>query len=106
LQQEVLEILGAEQRRIGQDLHDGLCQHLAGIEFRAAVIASQLGVAPEAQREIVKIGELIREGSRQARMLSRGLSPVSLEAEGLIAAVKELAQRAGDFFDSCFRFEC
>jgi PAS domain S-box-containing protein len=106
LQQEVLEILGAEQRRIGQDLHDGLCQHLAGIEFRAAVIASQLEVAPEAQREIVKIGELIREGARQARMLSRGLSPVSLEAEGLMSALKELAQSAGDLFGTCCRFEC
>jgi len=106
LQQEVLEILGAEQRRIGQDLHDGLCQHLAGIEFRAAVIASQLAVAPEAQREIVKIGELIREGARQARMLSRGLSPVSLEAEGLMSALKELVESAGDLFGTCCRFEC
>jgi PAS domain S-box-containing protein len=106
LQQEVLEILGAEQRRIGQDLHDGLCQHLAGTEFRAAVISSQLEVAPEAQREIVKIGELIREGARQARMLSRGLSPVSLEAEGLMSALKELAQSAGDLFGTCCRFEC
>ena len=34
LEQELLDISGAEQRRIGQDLHDGLCQHLAGIEFR------------------------------------------------------------------------
>ena len=106
LQQEVLEILGAEQRRIGQDLHDGLCQHLAGIEFRAAVIASQLAVAPEAQREIVKIGELIREGARQARMLSRGLSPVSLEAEGLMSALKELVESAGDLFGTCCHFEC
>jgi PAS domain S-box-containing protein len=106
LEQEVLEILGAEQRRIGQDLHDGLCQHLAGIEFRVAVVADQLATVPEAQREITKIGELIREGARQARMLSRGLSPVSLEAEGLMAALKELTESSGDLFGNSCRFQC
>ncbi len=106
LQQEVVEILGAEQRRIGQDLHDGLCQHLAGIEFRAAVVADQLAAVPEAQREITKIGELIREGARQARMLSRGLSPVSLEAEGLMAALKKLTESSGDLFGNSCRFQC
>ena len=106
LEQEVLEIIGAEQRRIGQDLHDGLCQHLAGIEFRAAVVADQLAAVPEAQREILKISELIREGARQARMLSRGLSPVSLEAEGLMSALAELAESAGDLFGNCCRFKC
>jgi PAS domain S-box-containing protein len=106
LEQEVLEILGAEQRRIGHDLHDGLCQHLAGIEFRAAVVAAQLATVPKAQQEIAKIGELIREGARQARMLSRGLSPVSVEAEGLMAALKELTESSGDLFGNSCRFEC
>ena len=106
LEQEVLEILGAEQRRIGQDLHDGLCQHLTGTEFRAAVVAEQLATVPEAQREIAKIGELIREGARQARMLSRGLSPVSLEAEGLMVALKELTESSGDLFGNSCRFQC
>ncbi|HYF35065.1 MAG TPA: PAS domain S-box protein [Prosthecobacter sp.] len=31
LEQEILEVSDREQRRIGQDLHDGLCQVLAGI---------------------------------------------------------------------------
>src|SRR5262249_27448534 len=34
LETEILGISEREQSRIGQDLHDGLCQHLAGIEFR------------------------------------------------------------------------
>ena len=105
LQQEVLEMIGAEQRRIGQDLHDGLCQHLTGIEFRAAVLADQLANHPKAQREIVKISELIREGARQARMLSRGLSPVSLEAEGLMSALRELVESAADLFGNTCRFK-
>jgi len=106
LEQELLDISGAEQRRIGQDLHDGLCQHLAGIEFRTSVLADQLANSPKAQREIVKIGELIREGARQARMLSRGLSPVSLEADGLMSALRELSENAADLFNNNCRFEC
>ncbi len=30
MEREILEAGADEQRRIGQDLHDGLCQHLAG----------------------------------------------------------------------------
>ena len=33
LEQEILEISDREQRRIGSDLHDDLCQRLAGIDF-------------------------------------------------------------------------
>ncbi len=106
LEQEVLEIIGAEQRRIGQDLHDGLCQHLAGIEFRLSVLTDKMTGDPNAQHELAKIGELIREGARQARMLSRGLSPVSLEAEGLMSALKELAASAVHLFGKKCRFEC
>jgi two-component system sensor kinase FixL len=42
LEREILEISDREQRRIGQDLHDGLCQHLAGIELMSQVIAQKL----------------------------------------------------------------
>jgi signal transduction histidine kinase len=58
------------------------------------------------QREIAKIGGLIREGARQARMLSRGLSPVSLEADGLMSALKELTENASKLFNKSCQFEC
>jgi PAS domain S-box-containing protein len=35
LQREVLEISEREQARIGQDVHDGLCQQLIGVAFNA-----------------------------------------------------------------------
>lgn len=106
LEQELLEAGSAEQRRIGQDLHDGLCQHLAGIEFRTSALIDQLAESPDVQREIAKIGGLIREGARQARMLSRGLSPVSLEADGLMSALKELTENASKLFNKSCQFEC
>ena len=106
LEQELLEISSAEQRRIGQDLHDGLCQHLAGIEFRTSVLINELASSPQVQQEIAEIGELIRNGARQARMLSHGLAPVSLEADGLTLALKELTENAAKLFAKTCRFEC
>ena len=106
LEQELLEISSAEQRRIGQDLHDGLCQHLAGIEFRTSVLINELASSPQVQQEIAEIGELIRNGARQARMLSHGLAPVSLEADGLTLALKELTENASKLFGKTCRLEC
>ncbi len=34
LEREILEISNREQRRIGHDLHDGVCQQLAAIAYR------------------------------------------------------------------------
>ena len=42
LEREILEIGDQERRRIGQDLHDGLCQHLAGIELMSQVLHQKL----------------------------------------------------------------
>ena len=55
LEQEVLEIIGAEQRRIGQDLHDGLCQHLTGIEFRASVLTDKMTGNPRRSVNLPKL---------------------------------------------------
>ncbi len=42
LEKTILEISGREQRRIGQDLHDGLGQHLTGIAFMSKVQEQKL----------------------------------------------------------------
>lgn len=102
----LLEVVGAEQSRIGQDLHDGLCQHLTGIEFRTSVLVDRLADYPEARDEATKIAKLIREGIHQARMLARGLSPVHLESDGLMAALEELTSNTGKIFVVECRFEC
>jgi len=106
LEREILEISGREQRRISQDLHDGLCQQLAGIEFRNSVLVQQLAQDQKAKAEAVGIGELIRDVNRQARLLARGLSPVSLETNGLMSALEELTSNVSKLFNISCRFEC
>jgi len=42
LEEEILNISDRERRRIGQDIHDGLCQHLAGTAFAAKALEQTL----------------------------------------------------------------
>ena len=106
LEEELLNISSNEQRRIGQDLHDGLCQHLAGVEFKTAALAKQLAHDPAKGGHAASIVELIRNGARQAWMLARGLSPVTLESHGLMSALRELTANSGKLFQLTCRFDC
>ena len=106
LEEELLNISSNEQRRIGQDLHDGLCQHLAGVEFKTAALAKQLAHDRVKGRHAASIVELIRNGARQAWMLARGLSPVTLESHGLMSALRELTENSGKLFQITCRFDC
>ena len=106
LEEELLNISSNEQRRIGQDLHDGLCQHLAGVEFKTAALAKQLAGDPVKGGHAASIVELVRNGARQAWMLARGLSPVTLESHGLMSALRELTTNSSKLFHMSCRFDC
>ena len=101
IEDELLATTGREQRRIGQDLHDGLCQHLVGIEFRIEALARDLADTPMVREEVEKIGALVRDIAA-GRMLARGLAPVELEKNGLMSALNELATNSAHLF----RIEC
>jgi signal transduction histidine kinase len=107
LEREILEISGREQRRIGQDLHDGLCQHLAGVGFLGKVLEKKLraGVLPSVL-EAGEIVELLDQAVTLTRGFARGLNPVSLEAEGLMHALRELALSTQKLYGISCRFEC
>ncbi len=107
LEKEILEISEREQRRIGQDLHDGLCQHLAGIEMLSQVLAQKL--APknkDAAARATEIAKAVRESIGQTRLLARGLSPVTLESEGLMSALVELSLNTEKMFRVHCHFDC
>ena len=92
LEKSILEVSGREQRRIGQDLHDGLGQHLTGIAFLAKVQENNLTAKshPEAAAA-AKIVKLVNEAIYKTRELSRGLHPVLSEPNGLMMALQQLA---------------
>jgi two-component system sensor kinase FixL len=103
LEKEILEISDREQRRIGQDLHDGLCQHLTGIELMSQVLAQKLSPKSKAQAaQADEIARYVRDAISHTRSLARGLSPVTLESEGLMSALHDLATST----EKIFRVEC
>jgi PAS domain S-box-containing protein len=99
LEREVLEISAREQRRIGQDLHDDLCQWLAGTEFSTIALADILKrESPANAARAQKIAEGIRQSLARARTLARGLAPTVIESEGFARALRELASNAAEMF--------
>lgn len=99
LETAVLEVSGREQRRIGQDLHDGLGQLLTGIAFMSKVQEQRLAEdgAPEAA-EASKIVRLVNEAIHKARELSRGLMPGLAEPNGLMCSLEQMAHEIEEVF--------
>jgi PAS domain S-box-containing protein len=107
LQKTILEISSREQRRIGQDLHDGLGQHLTGIAFMSKVLQQKLAESalPESA-DADKILKLVNEAVSKSRELARGLLPVMSETHGLMSGLKQLASEIEDLFKISCRFDC
>ena len=107
LEKTVLEISEREQRRIGQDLHDGLGQHLTGIAFMAKAQEQRLTERriPEAA-DAAKIVQLVNDAILRTRELSRGLLPVVSEARGLMSALQLFACEMEDLFGITCSFHC
>lgn len=103
LERRILEISEREQARIGQDLHDGLCQQLVSTAFAANSLCRQLSTtAPTEAANAAKIATLLDESITQARHLARGLYPIRLEEEGLATVLQELAEH----FEAHFGVRC
>ncbi|HXP42753.1 MAG TPA: PAS domain S-box protein [Candidatus Acidoferrales bacterium] len=107
LEKAILEVSAREQRRIGEDLHDGLGQHLTGIAFMSKVLESKLSEhsLPEST-DAAKIVKLVNEAINKTRELSRGLLPVVSDAYGLMSALTRHAEEIQDLFRITCRFEC
>jgi signal transduction histidine kinase len=106
LEREILEISDREQQRIGQDLHDDLCQQLAGIGFMSEVLEQKLAGKAEAAEaaEAGRIAGHVRGAIEQTRMLARGLSPLEMESADLMTALTELASNTAEIFHVRCRF--
>ena len=105
LEKEILEISTREQRRIGHDLHDGICQQLAGICFLSEILCDNLSQTKHPQtEEAKKLTGLVNAVNKETRGVARGLFPVQLEENGLVLALEELATNTGAFFNTKCEF--
>ena len=92
LQQELIELSERERRTIGNDLHDGLGQHLTAMAYAAQILsqllAAQKHSAAGAAQQIVQLAE---DGILQSRQLARGLLLTAIEPGSLNHELEELA---------------
>ena len=103
LEQQLLEVSEREQQRIGRDLHDGLCQHLAGVGFMCKALAQKLAASSKTGAADARtLANLIRQAIADARGIASGLYPVKMEANGSMSALQELAAN----IEAMFHVQC
>ena len=96
LERDVVEAASSEQRRIGQDLHDTIGQELTALNLLAASLVGAVREGPDAAAPLLeRLTDGLRACQRELRVVLRGLLPVPVDREGLMAALADLADRAG-----------
>lgn len=98
LERALLQAIEREQRSIGQELHEGLCQQLMGATFVAQALFRELQRehSPQAERA-ENLARLLSDSVLQGKNLARGINPVEIDSAGLMSALQEFADglRAG-----------
>lgn len=111
LEQAIVDASEMERKQIGQDLHDTVSQHLAGLTMLTAVLQQKIGqegetfqarLTPDANR----IAELAATALRQVKDISHGLYPVELERNGLGASLQQLTAQQGALYGIPCVYEC
>ena len=99
LDKEIAEVADHERRRLGQNLHDSLGQHLTGTALAAQVLREKL--ADRAASEVDdadKVVHYIEQGIDLTRNLARGFFSPELDADGLNVALHGLAANTSERF--------
>lgn len=116
MERQVLEIAAAEQRRIGQELHDGVQQELTGLSlFADAIIEVLDGVPneatsarPDRSGRAIQLAHRLADGLQDVRRgvqrISRGIVPVEIDPEGLRASLQQLAAATSEHGRATCRF--
>lgn len=107
LERQIGEVSDAERRKIGRDLHDTLGQTMTGLSYLIGGLADRLvDKLPEEAASAEQISEAIDQATAQVRALAHGLDPVGLEADGLLAGLRELAASFENSYGIPCTFQC
>jgi PAS domain S-box-containing protein len=94
LEGEILEISDREQQRLGQELHDGLCQQLTAIGFMTRATATRVKDHRVVDVEdLDRIAQLINNSVADARNIARDLHKEEVDAASFIEALRGLTER-------------
>jgi two-component system CheB/CheR fusion protein len=96
LEREIAAIADEERRRLGHELHDGVCQQLTAALLRcqALELSARQGAAL-ADAEFEPLQRLLTETIDDAHDVARGLCPLAPDPGALGAALRALTGRIG-----------
>jgi signal transduction histidine kinase len=97
LEREIAGVSDRERRRLGQDLHDGVCQQVTAALLRCQTLERRLhrgGTLSEADFE--PLASVLAQAIDEAHGVARGLSPLEPDPEALAPALRALARRMQD----------
>jgi signal transduction histidine kinase len=82
----------SERTRIARDLHDGLCQEIAGVSVAISHLKHHRGAVQDAavQEALFTLQQRTKALAESVRLLSHHLHPTVLQHVGLVAAVDGL----------------
>jgi PAS domain S-box-containing protein len=93
--QALMEAIGGEQRRIAQEMHDGLGQELTGLALSVRALANRAQREREAiSVDLDQLALLATSCIQDAHRIVQGLSPLTNADGNLDAALGLLAQRS------------
>ena len=81
-----------EQRRLGQEMHDGLGQELAALALLAHGLARSSNLRRKSVRsDLKRLARIASRAVASGRAIAHGLAPLEDKAGGLLNALRELA---------------
>lgn len=93
--QALVEAVATEQRRIGQEVHDGLGQELTGLALTARALANRATRERDAiADDLDELAALATHCIEESRLIVQGLSPLSDTDGSLQSALEMLARRS------------
>ncbi|HVT79518.1 MAG TPA: PAS domain-containing protein [Phycisphaerae bacterium] len=107
LESQILDVGERERQRIGQDLHDDLCQQLTAIACIGRTLHKRLSDASDQAGFTLiadRIVQMAQNANQRARDLAKGLHPLQLQREGLANALQELATTTAAIYQVACQF--
>ena len=98
LEGELISISEREHRRVGHDLHDGVCQELSGVRYSLEAMSKMRRKGTVLRKQLDNLSGALERAVHHIRLLSRGLAPLELEDGNLVVALEELAANTSALF--------
>lgn len=97
--ERMIEFQEEARKKLARDLHDGPTQSVSAIAMRVSLAKNMLSRDPRAvSEELGRIEDLARRTTTEIRHMLFTLRPLVLESQGLVAALKSMAEKTKDTY--------